>query len=246
MSTDSAWVRAAAALPVGACAGEWLDGPWRLVAFLAVLGVAALPRGFALLAATVAVAFAAAPLSLANHHVVAGWYCLSWALVGDDPAARRSLYAAMMGMATLQKLLSSAFWTGSFVGWMGLTGEWARPLWRAVPPVARMVGINEGRLVAAELEPVVLVAPPGTATAALGFTWLILVVETALTWGAWRGHRGFVPLATAFVVLLPLVRDEWVFASLLAALTAFCSEAPRVRGALLVGSACYAMVGLAT
>jgi len=238
--------RVAVGVPLGACAAEWGEGPWGSVGLFAItVGLAAIPRGFGAIAIWVLVGFLSHPLAFANHHVVAGWLCLSLALADDDPGARRSLYAAMMGMATLQKLLSPSFVSGAFVGWMGLTGEWLRPVWTLNPGWRETVALNEARVAAAGLDPVVLVAPPGTTAWALGFAWTVLVVEGLLVALALRGHRAFLPLAALFVGVLPLVRYEPVFAAVLAALTALCAPRGRARWALLVwGAGCAGLAAV--
>ena len=158
------------------------------------------------------------PLGCANHHFVLLYVVLMWGLTGSDRTAARWLYAALMGAATLQKLAVPAFRDGSFVAYLIATGGLPQGLFELWTPL----GVEQNRAaldVATASGAQGLSGPPGLAWLGLGGAWGILAVEALLTGLCVAAHRAFGPLAVTFVVLLPLVRFELVFACILAALT---------------------------
>lgn len=226
--------RLACAVPFAACAAEWAPRgapAWGVFGATALLCAA--PGGFAAAAAVAAGAALYAPLAAPNHLVVAGWLAGSLAIgQGRDPPSARALYAAIMGLATAQKLLSPDFVDGSFPSFLALTGGLLRPLWFS-EAWASLFLANQAAVEAAPLGAVVVLrGPAGTAWWGLAAAWAVIGVEAALAVLAARGGPWFLGLASAFVVALPVVRDEPVFTSVLAVVTALCTSDPRPRAAL--------------
>jgi hypothetical protein len=238
--------RLACAAPFGACAAEWVEpGAPAVAVFAAVVAAGAWRGAFALGALCIGGVVVVAPLAVPNHWVVAGWLALLLALrEGRDPAAARALYGVVMALATVQKLLSPHFIDGSFIGLLGLTGGLLRPLW-AFEAWARLFDANAALIAEAPLgHPVTLRGPQTTWAWSLMVSWGILAIEGALAGMAVRGGRVFLALAASFVVALPVVRDEPVFASVLAALTALCAPTGRWRFGLLAVSVGWAVLAL--
>lgn len=234
--------RLALAFPFAACVAEWVEpGVPALAVFAAVVAMGAWRGAFGLGALGIGLAVLAAPLAVPNHLVVAGWLALLVALRGGrDPAAARALYGVLMGLATVQKLLSPDF--GSFVGFLGLTGGLVRPLW-GLEAWARLFEGNHALVDGVPLgEAVVLRGPASTGAWSVAVAWGIVAVEAALTGLAVRGGRAFLGLAAAFVVALPVVREEPVFAAVLAGSTALCAPEGRWRSGLLGVGVVWALV----
>ena len=104
------------------------------LALLAPRPWATRPALWALLALALGAIAAAAPLDRANHHYVLMYACAMLALCGAraSEATRQSarwLFVVVMGVATVQKLLSPTMRDGSFLAALISTGGLLQPLW---------------------------------------------------------------------------------------------------------------------
>jgi hypothetical protein len=177
----------------------------------------ALPVGVALL-----VTIWIDPLARPNHHFVLLYLIVLWGLNGPDRHAARWLYVALMAVATLQKLAVPAFRDGSFIAWLLSTGRLPQLLFELWTPEA----VEMNRIAVDAATPHIaqgLLGPPGLAWWGRFGAWGILLVEGALAALGASAHRWFGPLAVLFVVLLPVMRFEFVFACILSALTALAT-----------------------
>ena len=220
-------------------------------------------QGWAVVAAGLALGIAGRPLAVANHHYVLTWASLALALALSAPVDERRtlvrhnarwLLVAIMGFATVHKLISGPFMDGSFLGFGIATGAFAEPLLQFCPSCLESIGRNvaavgEFRTTVPEAgAAVTLIDPvPNLPAVARGFGLATLLVEAVLF-----ALFLFVPrarathlLLLAFAAGLGVNRQELTFISVVAVL-GFMScpaEHARLRWAYL--AAAVAFSGLA-
>jgi hypothetical protein len=211
----------------------WLDlgPPLRTLALIGtalVLGASS-PARTAALCLTLGghvVAVGLDPAGLPNHHFLLAYIAGAVLLNGPSVAeAARWLYVALMFFAALQKVLSPTFVDGSFLAWMMLDGGLFGPILGWVPGWDEVTALNRQIVAASGYPPTlperVLYGPVWLALAGRLFAWSVVAVELALCLLAagWPRSTAFHVLGTGFVLLLPVVRPEWIFAAALALLT---------------------------
>lgn len=193
-----------------------------------------------------------------NHLFVLLYMALIATIHHDAPAdtsrAARALFVVIMGMATLQKLISPRYMSGEYFLYMTLRGALAQPLVDLSPPLARYAAHHRDAL-AAWLStypdaPLPITRSPAPLMAARLLAWSAVAAEAALTALAWRARDAHTQrrLAIAALLFLPaliLIRPELLFAATLAALTRWCvhDHPGRLHAALDLATA--ALVALA-
>jgi hypothetical protein len=228
--------RAAVLTPFLAYGLIWLD-----LGAVGVLGLLAAPLlarwmkgALVAIGGLLLVGAAAYPLAVPNHHFVLGYLAVLLVLNGPDQRASRWLYAALMGMAALQKALSPAYADGSYMAWLTLDGGLVAPIMGWIPGWEAIAGANQ-ELVRASAHPAslpvrTLVGPAaGLPVFGLVASWVVIGVEALLAALVLARSRAFAGWAVAFVVLLPLVRPEYIFASTLSAPTGLALPPARWR-----------------
>jgi hypothetical protein len=218
--------------------GEIFPGPWGLLLSAPTLALAfsrTLWRSAGVWAAIALVDLSSVvtrPLFLPNHHFLIFYVALMLALAGTDPqrpaaiTARNAqlILAAVMGLATVQKLLSPSY--VDYMGYMMATGGFGEPLLVRIDSLASIVGRNSA-------EAARFLATPPAASAALqlrvpgSFRWvaagaavLVVALEAYLALMALvrPTSRAFHFGLLGFLGLLGFIRGELVFLCALAAL----------------------------
>ncbi len=229
------------AVVLGAAAGRGVWAGWALVALGLGLGIAG------------------RPFAVANHHFVLTWASLALALALSATVEERQalvrhnarwLLVAIMGFATLHKLISADFMDGSFLSFGIVAGSFGEPLLRFCADCAAVVAENQRALGAFRTAPpdslaaITLAAPiPHVATVARAFGASILLVEAALFGlflAAPRGRAAHI-LVLAFATALAVIRQELVFISVIVALgyLACPGNRPWLKRAYLLGAVVF-------
>ncbi len=208
------------------------------IALLAKPPWATRPALWGLLAIMLGALAASAPLDRANHHYVLMYACAMLALcdVRASEATRQSarwLFVVVMGVATVQKLLSATMRDGSFLAALISTGGLLQPLWSGLwhGEVAALMRENAHRLESlralAPEQQVAMLWPYG-ALRLWGQAASVLTIgaEAALTvWVAARPRSVWTHGALlAFIGGLLLVRQELIFISLVSWLGYACCD----------------------
>lgn len=201
---------------------------------------------------------ASRPFDVPNHHFVLTYLTVAMALAlsaGPDDAAEvlrwngRWLIVVIMGFATLHRLLSDDFMDGSYVGYMIATGGFVGPLLQKCGACADAVAGNVQLITEFRASPpspdlgVQLTSPVPALPVATGImTGIILSIEALIfVVFLWRptGRIAHFTLL-AFAVVLGLVRQEFMFISVLSVLGYL--SCPRDLGWLRFGYAGAALV----
>lgn len=245
---------------------QWPGWPLLLVALYIVIGAALLRLKQAfwvgLILAQV-VMLGLRPLDQANHHFVLTYAMMIMALAASQPAplwligqSARWLFVVVMGMASLQKLLSETFRDGSFMAYLLATGGLGRGLWGGLAQAHDVTHHNSLRF-----ERWASLAPPALSER-LVWPWGSLVVwgqvSAAVTLGAevaltvafafWPKHKLTHVALLVFLGGLGLIRQEFVFIALVAWLglaTSAQIDEPRRREAWAYGLLIVAALGAA-
>jgi hypothetical protein len=199
------------------------------------------------------------PLAVANHHFVLTWASLAMALSLSAPIDTRAglvrhnarwLLVAIMGFATLHKLISGAFMDGSFLGAGIAAGAFAEPVVGFCAGCAEAMARNQeaiGAFRATLPEPgatITLIDPiANLLIVARVFGASILLVEVALFAAFVLAPRARAThlLLLAFAVGLGVIRQELTFISVVAVL-GFLScpgELPWLKRAYLAGAVVF-------
>jgi hypothetical protein len=182
-----------------------------------------------------------------NHLFVLLYMALIATIHHDAPAdtsrAARALFVVIMGMATLQKLISPRYMSGEYFLYMTLRGALARYAAHHRDALAAWLSTYPDA-------PLPITRSPAPLMAARLLAWSAVAAEAALTALAWRARDAHTQrhLAIAALLFLPaliLIRPELLFAATLAALTRWCvhDQPGRLRTALDLATA--ALVALA-
>lgn len=171
------------------------------------------------------------PLDQANHHFVLTYAMMILALSVSQPAplglvskSARGLFVVVMGMATIQKLLSATFRDGSFMAYLLATGGLGRGLWGGLFQAHDVTSHNSQRV-----ERWAQLAPPALSER-LVWPWgslqvwgqlsagVTLGAELALTvaFACWPKHKLTHVALLVFLAGLGLIRQEFVFIALVA------------------------------
>ncbi|MBX2801121.1 MAG: hypothetical protein KTR31_25800 [Myxococcales bacterium] len=223
--------------PFLALAAELGLGPAALLGVL-LARWAATPALWWAVFASLGAALVLDPLGAANHHWMLTWMALLLALRGHRSSlGPRALYATMMGLAVIHKLRSQSYLDGSMLAWLLVEGglfPWA------MEPLG-LQWMVERNLAVVPPGPAHLAGPVQLAVLGKLLAWTLLAWEAVLV--ALAPSRWFPPVALLFVVLLPFVRAEWVFASTVAVLTGLGCIG-RWRQAALAWGVCCAVASL--
>lgn len=193
-----------------------------------------------------------APLFAANHHYLATYLALAFALSMMDrrdsanviAQNSRWLLVGAMAFATLQKLLSPSYRDGSFLGLLITKGAFFEPLVVHIDAAASLLGRNAVQVAhffaqaPNHEDTLALTPPPLLELLSSGGSLLIVVFEGVLAIGvALRPRANWLHMALlVFFVALALMRQELVFLSLLIALviTMLCEVPSRWRWGYLL------------
>jgi len=206
------------------------------------------------------IALVSRPLDVPNHHWMMTYLSAAIAvsvLSTSKDATRienlqtntRWLVIVLMGFATLQKLLSTNFINGTYIGFELARGGFAGPLLKRIPGIGDLVTENADLVQQLHttppevLEQVSLTPFPSFALVAYGFTASILLIEGWLFLGVWLFPKRLITHLSliAFIVTLTVLRQEVTFISVVCTLGLMsCGvEKPRLR-------ACYALMAIFT
>lgn len=200
------------------------------------------------------------PYWLANHHYVLFYTAIAMTLAMYGGNARRvmqhnarMIIIIVMGMATIQKLLSPSYRDGSFFAYMLSHGDFGEPLWFWHDGIATVLRGNTTQLWTW------FDTPPGAAhivtwpwgnltTWGLVFSWLTIAVEggvAALAIAKPRGRLWAIG-ALSFVWSLMLIRQELMFIAIVTLLsTLMLDDEPhliRWKRALVVSLMCFLLL----
>jgi len=188
------------------------------------------------MAGIMALGIAARPFDVPNHHFVLTYLAIAMALslsAGADQAGSvlrwnaRWLIVAIMGFATVHRLLSDQFMDGSYVGYMIVTGGFMSPLLQQCGACAEVIA-NNVDLVAQFRDAVpspdagVLLASPvprlplvtGVATAVI-----LLVEALVFVLFLWKPTSSLSHVVLlSFALTLGVIRQEFMFISVLSVL----------------------------
>ncbi len=225
-----------------------------------------------ILAASVSAAILLSPLSAANHHYLLFYLTAAIALTWSEDQeqwstdlgrASRGLMVGVMGIATLQKLLSPDFMDGSFLTFLLLDGGLGEVFWQRIPALeaaissaqdlfTRFADPIDPRRAAARAAPARLMV---MGTFGVMLTWLVVLGEGAIALLFGLGARFKKADIAAHVALLCFgagllfMRAEHVFlTTLLWSGAAMClgRETPKLLWKVYVGlGSIAALVALA-
>jgi hypothetical protein len=200
---------------------------------------------WACVAVTFGAAIAMRPLDMANHHFLLTYASLALAVsLSGSPEERhaclrtnaRWLLVALMGVATLQRLLQPTFMGGGFIGYELATGGFCRPILTAFPHAAEIMAENRGlsealrRLPPGELGSVTLAPPfPGFELVTMSFVVAILAIEAWICLTLLLFPRKLLPHLSilVFAGTLAVLRQELTFISVVCMLGLFGSDPER-------------------
>lgn len=201
--------------------------PWAAMATILVVGVFMLP------------------FDVPNHHFVLAYVTLALAIALSAPETARAstlrwnarwLLVAIMGFATLHKVISPAFMDGSYLAYVLATGGFGAPVLAlchacgaAAVQNASLVGEFRAALPASEAA-VMLAAPlPNLAVAGRAFAWAIVAGEALLflAFLVAPSRRVSHIFLLVFAATLGVIRQEFLFISVLC-LLGLLSCSPRM------------------
>lgn len=200
----------------------------------------------------------ARPLDVPNHHFMMTYLAAALSLSLSAPAEERSahlqnnarwLLIVLMGLATIQKLLSPAFMDGSYISYEIVGGGFAGPVLGLFGETSAITTQNRElitQLRAAPpeaLESVQFQSPfPQIPLLAYSFVALILFMEAWLCFAFWRFPQKLITHLSliAFALTLGVLRQEFTFISVVCVLGLFSCDPSRKW--LRVGYATSAIV----
>lgn len=175
------------------------------------------------------------PLDVPNHHYMLSYFAgaITVALTGrpeDHEALLRGnarwLIVALMGLATLQRVLSPTFLDGSYIGYELTRGGFLEPVQPLLGEVAETARANDAAALAfRETVPTpgdgvtLQSTTPTPRLAAYLFTAMILTIEAWIALIMWRAPRSLLAHLSIwlFVVTLTVIRQEMTFITVLCA-----------------------------
>ena len=212
------------------------------------------------------VTMAARPIDVPNHHFMMTYFSAAIVVCLSARASQRSellqinarwLLVVLMGFATVHKVVSPTFQDGSYIGYEIARGGFGGPLLPVLGPIAEKAKENDRRIkefrsrppsevTQVELEPLT----PGPRYVAYGFALSIVLVELLLFLGFIFMPSSVLShlLLVAFIATLMVLRQEFTFISVVAAMgfISCANEKPRFRAVYAILSILSAAAVLKT
>lgn len=188
---------------------------------------------WATVATCLLVGIAMRPIDVPNHHYVLFYASLALAVcLGAEPARRaeliqinfRWIIVAIMGIATIQRLVQPTFMSGDYLGLETALGGFAHPILKFFPEQLAIANANKELVEGFRNTPpavqstVALTSPfPGLPFIAHGFMVVILAIEAWVCLLMWKFPKHWITHFSimAFGASLAILRQELTFISIL-------------------------------